>query len=151
SGIHNYASGGIYTIVVKVADDDGGHDAVTLTALVTGAGLTPSGLLGVVGTDLKDVVNIQRKGATIEVQGPFLGPGRVAFPIGDVHELSVATCGGDDQIHVNSDVLVKATLDGGAGDDHIDAGGGPTLLLGGEGNDHLNGGPANDEIHGGPG
>ncbi len=151
SGGHTYASGGIYTIVITVADDDGGTDSVTLTALVSGVGLTPDGLLGVVGTDLEDVVNIQRKGSTIEVQGPFLGPGRADFALADVDALHVATCDGDDQIHVNRDVLAPATLDGGPGDDHVRAGGGPTELLGGDGADHLFGGPADDQVHGGAG
>ncbi len=80
SGSHVYASGGIYTITITVEDDDGGTDTATLTALVTGAGLTPAGLLGVVGTDFKDVVNVKRKGSSIEVQSPQLGFGKVAFP-----------------------------------------------------------------------
>lgn len=54
SGSHTYATGGIFTITVTVEDDDGGTDSTTLTALVTGAGLTPDGLLGVVGTNFKD-------------------------------------------------------------------------------------------------
>ncbi len=151
SGTHIYASGGIYTITVTIEDDDGGTDSTTLTALVTGVGLTPTGLLGVVGTDWKDVVNIQKKKASIEVQGPFLGPGKAAFPVSSVLQLYVLTCDGDDQIHVNHDVVVPAILDGGPDNDHIDAGGGPTILLGAEGADHLVGGNANDEVYGGPG
>jgi hypothetical protein len=151
SGSHTYAGGGVYTVVITVQDDDGGTDTTTLTALVSGVGLTPDGLLGVVGTEFGDVVNIQRKGAAIEVLGPFLGPGRVSFPVADVDALQVSTCGGDDQIHVNLDVLVPATLDGGRGDDHVRAGGGPTTLLGGDGADHLFGGPADDQVNGGAG
>jgi hypothetical protein len=151
SGSHTYAGGGIYTIVITVQDDDGGTDTTSLTAMVSGVGLTPDALLGVVGTEFKDVVNIQRKGSAIEVQSPFLGPGKVSFPVADVDALHVVTCGGDDQIHVNSDVLAPATLDGGPGDDHIRAGGGPTTLLGGDGADHLFGGPADDQVEGGPG
>jgi Ca2+-binding RTX toxin-like protein len=122
-----------------------------LIALVTGAGLTPDGLLGVVGTEFKDVVNVQRKGSAIEVQGPFLGPGKVAFAIADVESIHVATCGGNDQIHVNNDVLAPAILDGGDGDDHVRAGGGASRILGGEGADHLFGGPADDQVLGGAG
>jgi len=151
SGSHTYASGGIYSIVITVADDDGGTDTKTLTALISGVGLTPDGVLGVVGTEFKDVVNIQRKGSVIEVQGPFLGPGRVSFPMGDVDEIQIAVCGGDDQVHVNSDVTAPATIDGGPGDDHLRAGGGATTINGGDGADHLFGGEADDEVHGNAG
>lgn len=169
NGSHVYASGGIFTITITVEDDDGGTDSTTLTALVTGAGLSPAGLLGVVGTDFQDVVNIQTKGSKIEVQSPLLGPGKVAFPTSDVVSLEVLTCDGNDQIHVKKDVYKPAILDGGPDDDHVRAGSGLTQLLGGPGNDHLfagdsgnaldgqggdddlNGGKGNDLLFGGEG
>ncbi len=169
SGSHVYASGGIYTITITVEDDDGGTDTATLTALVTGVGLTPAGLLGVVGTDFKDVVNVKRKGSSIEVQSPQLGFGKVAFPETDVVSMEIATCDGKDQIHVDHKVAAPAILDGGPGNDHVRAGSGLTQLIGGPGKDHLfagdsgnvlegeggdddlNGGKGNDLLFGGEG
>lgn len=148
SGSHVYASGGIYTITITVEDDDGGTDSTTVEALITGAGLTPAGLLGVVGTDQLDVVNINRKGGDIEVQGPFLGPGKVKFPISDVVSMRVLTCDGNDQIHVNHKVDVPAILEGGPGADHIRAGDGLSQLLGGPDNDHLFAGDSGNVLQG---
>ncbi|MEZ5332685.1 MAG: PKD domain-containing protein [Thermoanaerobaculia bacterium] len=169
SGSHVYASGGIFTITITVEDDDGGTDTATLTALVTGAGLDPSGLLGIVGTDFNDVFNVQTKGSSIEVQSPVLGPGKVAFPTSQVVSIEAHTCDGHDQVHVAKDVAKPAVLDGGPGDDHLRAGSGLTQLLGGPGSDHLfagdsgnvlegeagaddlNGGKGNDLLFGGDG
>ena len=151
SGSHTYSSGGIYTIIVTVQDDDGGSDSIPLTALVSGAGLTPGGLLGVVGTNAKDVININRKGANIEVMANFIGAGKMKFPTAAVDQLHVIACDGDDQVHVNHRITVPATLEGGDGRDHIVAGDGVSLIEGGPGDDNLSGGDADDTINGGDG
>jgi hypothetical protein len=151
SGSHVYAGGGIFTVTITVADDDGGTDTATLTLYVTGAGVN-GGELQVVGTELKDVVNLQVKKSAVEVHAGFLGtPGKAAFPVAAVTALRVAVCGGDDQVHVNRDVTVPAVLEGGAGRDHLRAGSGPTVLDGGGDDDNLQGGPAADVLLGGDG
>ena len=151
SGSHTYAGGGIFTVTLTAADDDGGTDSVSVDVMVTGAGLN-GGQLQVVGTDFKDVVNLQRKGSEVEVQAGFLGkPGKATFPAIAVSSLRVAVCDGDDQVHVNRDVTVPAALDGGAGRDHLVAGDGPTVLDGGADDDVLEGGAAADLISGGEG
>jgi hypothetical protein len=151
SGSHVYAGGGIFTVSITVADDDGGTDAVELVALVTGAGLD-GGELQVVGTDWKDVIQVQAKGDAVEVKAGFLGtPGKAAFPAGDVTSLRVVACDGDDQVLVNHDVGVPARLEGGGDRDHLRAGGGPAVLEGGDGDDVVHGGPAADVLLGGAG
>jgi len=151
SGSHVYAGGGIFTITVTVADDDGGSDSVELVALVTGAGLA-GGELQVVGTDWKDVIHLRSKGDVVEVQAGFLGsPGKMSFPALDVTSLRVLACGGDDQVLVDSKLSVPARLEGGAGRDHLAAGGGPAALFGDDGDDVLHGSPADDALLGGEG
>ncbi|HEX6200023.1 MAG TPA: PKD domain-containing protein [Thermoanaerobaculia bacterium] len=151
SGSHTYAGGGVFTVTVTVADDDGGTDTESFTVYVTGAGLV-GGELQVVGTGFEDTVNIQTKKNGIEVHAGFLGaPGKATFPAAAVTSLRVAVCGGDDEVHVNRDVAVPAVLEGGAGNDHLRAGSGATVLEGGEGDDVLHAGPAGDVLLGGDG
>jgi len=164
SGSHAYAGGGIYTVTVTVADDDGGTDEVTLTALVTGVGLH-DGALQIVGTAGKDSVSIKAKKGQLIVKaklGAFgssdddddddgHGQQQSSFPAADVTLIEVQTCGGDDHVDVHHDVGVPAVLDGGEGRDHVKAGDGASFLFGGPGKDHLSGGDAGDVLDGGPG
>jgi Ca2+-binding RTX toxin-like protein len=137
---------------VTVADDDAGSAATEMTALVTGAGLTPQGLLGVVGTDYLDVVGIQKKfKRDIVVNAGFLGPGKADFVESDVASIEVRVCDGNDQIHVGGDIAKPAILDGGPGPDHIRAGSGVSMVLGGWGNDTLFAGRFGSILFGGPG
>ncbi|MFV2067410.1 MAG: PKD domain-containing protein, partial [Pirellulales bacterium] len=58
SGGHTYANGGIFTVTVTVADEDGGiSDALTTTAAVVGVGEV-DGTLYVIGTPGRDDVEI---------------------------------------------------------------------------------------------
>jgi len=168
SGSHVYATGGIYTVTVTVADDDGGTDEVVLTALVTGVGLN-DGSLQIVGTPGKDNVSIKEKKGTITVKVRFgdsgggddddddgHGHGRShgstdSFSAGDVTLIEVQTCGGDDKIDVHDSVDAPAVLDGGSGRDHVQAGDGASFLFGGPGSDQLFAGDAGDVLDGGPG
>jgi hypothetical protein len=146
TGGHMYASGGIFTITVTVTDDDSGSDSIELIALVTGAGLN-GGEVQVVGTDFQDVVNVKKKGETIEVMAGFIAAGKVAFPLTDVDKLRVLVCDGDDQVHVNHQLTMPAILEGDAGRDHLQAGSGSTMIEGGADDDHLWGGNADDFIY----
>jgi Ca2+-binding RTX toxin-like protein len=150
SGSHVYAGGGVFTITITVEDDDGGTDSVELMAIVTGAGLN-GGELQVVGTNDKDVIQIQEKKGGVEVHAKLLDPQKQSFPAEDVDSILVLTCDGDDQVHLNRDLEVPAIVDGGAGNDHLMAGSGPAWLMGGADDDHLFGGPEGDLLEGGEG
>jgi PKD repeat protein len=150
SGSHVYAGGGVFTITITVEDDDGGTDSVELMAIVTGAGLN-GGELQVVGTNDKDVIQIQEKKGGVEVHSKLLDPRKQSFPAEDVDSIRVLACDGDDQVHLNRDLEVPAIVDGGAGNDHLMAGSGPAWLMGGADDDHLFGGPDGDLLEGGEG
>ncbi len=104
-----------------------------------------------VGTDFKDVVNVKKKGASLEVMARFIGTGKVAFPLVDVASMRVLVCDGNDQVHVNHKLTVPAILEGGKGRDHLRAGDGVNLIEGGARDDNLTGGDAMDVIDGGGG
>ncbi len=151
SGSHVYAGGGVFTVTLTVADDDGGTDAATLTAFVSGVGLK-DGELQVVGTAFEDSIDVQGKKGMIVVQANFLGgSGKIAFPAGTVTTLRVVAGDGDNQVKVQKDVTVPALLVGGSGRDQLQAGGGPAVLDGGAGDDELKGGDAGDVLLGGAG
>lgn len=68
----------------------------------------------------------------------------------------------DDKIHIQNNVAINATIDGGSGDDELRGGAGADVLLGGSGADSLDGGsgsapdvggdlPSNDILVGGDG
>ena len=61
AGSHTYADGGVYTVTVTVDDGNGGSDTETTTAVVQGIGLV-DGVLYVIGTPGKDIVNVKEVG-----------------------------------------------------------------------------------------
>ncbi|MCP4787207.1 MAG: hypothetical protein GY903_12325, partial [Fuerstiella sp.] len=55
---HNYATGGVFTVLVQVHDEHGGSDTSTTTAVSQGVGLV-DGTLYIIGTDNRDHVNLK--------------------------------------------------------------------------------------------
>lgn len=143
SGSHVYATGGIFTISVTLADDDAGIATATTTATVGGIGWH-DGQLQVIGTDGRDIVHVTRGGSgggsdegsdgesdggqdEITVRARFNLPStgglgsvpRIVFNAGNVSSILIIGCGGDDYLHVGRHITVSSTIDGGAGDDQI--------------------------------
>jgi N-acetylneuraminic acid mutarotase len=153
SGSHVYADGGVYTITISLLDDDGASDSAGTRAVIAGAGVH-GGALEVVATDLADHVTVNMQDAsTIKVHADFLGEagGEKTFAATGVSKIAVLLCGGDDHAVVSSGVAIPATIDGGAGDDHLKGGDGHDVLLGGDGDDVLVGGGGRDLVIGGTG
>ncbi len=110
--------------------------------------------LEVVGTDLADHVTVNMQDAsTIKVHANFLGkPGNdKIFAAAGVASIAVRLCGGGDYAFVSSGIALSATLDGGAGNDHLKGGAGHDVILGGDGDDVLVGGEGRDLLEGGAG
>jgi Ca2+-binding RTX toxin-like protein/6-phosphogluconolactonase (cycloisomerase 2 family) len=153
SATHAYTTGGIFDIRVILSDDDLGSAVGWTTALVTGARIK-DGELQVVGTHGNDQVSINEVGKKLyKVQADFL-PGRchyVTFSASDVESLRILLGDGNDHANIAGNIDLPVTIDGGAGNDHLNAGRGPSILIGGEGNDKLIGSRGDDQIYGGGG
>lgn len=153
SGTHVYTTGGIFDIRVILSDDDQGTAEGWSTALVTGARLK-DGELQVVGTNSNDWVEINEVGKKLyKVHSNFL-PGRchfLTFNAAEVESIRILLGDGNDHASIAGNIDLPVTIDGGAGNDHLNAGRGPTILIGGEGNDKLIGGKGDDQIYGGGG
>lgn len=151
SGSHAYAAGGIYTITVTLADDDGGTITSTTTTVVTGVGIVGDTLY-VIGTDGDDHVTVNQAGSVYRVHANFLGS--VSFrdvPITGVSRIVVQVCDGNDHVSISGGITLPALIDGGAGDDQLNGGNGSNIILGGEGDDMVVGGSSRDLLIGGRG
>jgi hypothetical protein len=106
AGQHPYSTGGIYTITLRVSDDDGGvSQSFTTTAMITGVALD-HGVLAIVGTCHADHVTLNRQGnGWYKVHADFL-PDRnfVRVPSAEVRRVVVALCGGDDHFHIAGNI-----------------------------------------------
>ncbi len=154
TGSHTYTDGGIYEITVQVLDDDGGaSDVLSITVLVTGAGVR-GGVLQIIGTQEDDNVSVNQTGnGLIKVHAEFL-PGDEdvkTFPLGDVSLMWIVLCYGDDHATISGKVSKTAIIDGGPGNDYLNGGGGSNILLGGLGDDMRIGGDQRDILIGGYG
>lgn len=146
SHAHTYASGGIFTITVTVADEDGGVSAArTATAFVSGVGVM-NGTLYVIGTNDHDHVTINKAGAVYRVHADFLNDrgGFRDVPTAGVQRIFMLLADGDDTATISAGITIPAIIDGGKGNDHLKGGGGRNVLIGGLGADRLVGGAADD-------
>jgi hypothetical protein len=110
------------------------------------------GVLRVYGTARDDAIVIERSDAqphklqvTVNDELPRL------FRAGKVHGILVRGYEGDDVIELSEDVLNRAVIFGGAGDDEIVGGSGKDLIFGGDGEDDVAGGPNRDKVFSGDG
>lgn len=127
---HTYVDGGIYRITVKVYDDDGAFDAGTTIAMIVGAGVN-RGVLQVIGTDLEDLVTINKLGTNqFKVHADFFDAVNFkTFPTTGVQLINVMLCGGDDHLDLAGNIGTTAILDGGPGIDHINANGNTNAFI----------------------
>ena len=146
SASHAYASGGVYTVVLTVADDDGGSAARSLTVYVSGSRLF-NGELQVVGTSGADNAAIKKVGSNLVVEGNLAG----AAPAAGVQRVVVLLGNGNDVLTVDGSVTAPVIALGGGGNDQLKGGAGTSVLVGGDGDDALTGGTGRDLLVGGTG
>lgn len=170
AGVHDYSSGGIFTVTVTVTDSDGAVSATeTTSAVVEGAGLV-DGTLFVIGTDGKDVIHVhehwQRDRITVHAHLDIRHHGRwwhrpsfthvhETFAAEDVDQIVVHALDGNDHVYVGGcfygGITTDAVIFGGDGNDHLIGGRGNDVIVGGAGNDHIYGGHGRDILIGGDG
>jgi Ca2+-binding RTX toxin-like protein len=149
---HVYGRGGTFDIQVTLKDDDGAAASDSERVIVTGADLK-DGVLYIAGTAGDDRVSINKACGSIMVHANFLsGPNHVrTFKAADVKRIEMYLGDGNDHAQIAGNIDLPVTMDGGAGNDHLNAGRGPAVLIGGDGNDKLIGSRGNDKVYGGTG
>jgi Ca2+-binding RTX toxin-like protein len=108
----------------------------------SGVGDGSADTVTVTGTADADHVTAANNGGTITVDGL---PAQVTIDGAEATNdtLLINTLGGNDTVDAST-ILVKTTIDGGAGDDTIIGGQNADMLIGGDGNDTITGGRGND-------
>src|SRR5262249_39628032 len=117
---HHYSLGGACTVSVTLADKDGGSITRTTTAVTASFGSVSliAGTLYVVGTDGKDIIDIntRQNGRIISVATTFqVGtrgskPTIVTFESSQVNQIVILSGGGDDVIRIAKDLRIGATV-----------------------------------------
>src|SRR5439155_19431067 len=106
------------------------------------------GVVDVVGTKTADDIHValNADGVHLEVShnGALIG----SFDLGTVSLVRVDAGKGNDNVHVDANVLVSTQLTGNKGNDILVGGGGNDILLGNQGKDSLSGGDGNDQLDG---
>ena len=151
SASHAYATAGVYTLTLTVADSHLADDSATTVVHVTGVALH-DGILYIVGTSYRDEVKVTRRGSRLRVLAK-LPPEKIrrTFNVADVHGIHVLLGQGKDCAHVYSSADCAAVVEGGAGREFLVTGSGNDTLRGGKGSDVLFGGRGDDVLHGGAG
>ena len=125
SGCHTYSQGGLYSVTVRVTDDDGGSVTATTSAYVSGVSVVNGVLyvIGTSGTDYVDVNLMHNHGnsgpAVLRVMTQFnvcatcngwASPSVYSFDPSAVHQIVVLGGGGQDHIVIHDDVTVPVAI-----------------------------------------
>lgn len=149
SAQHVFAAGGLYTVTVRVRDDDGAVSTATLTVAVSlnGIGADPLNptqtALFIGGTNRADKIfirSVSRDEVRIVINGKQR---RFEKPTGHIVIFALA---GNDKVEVDRRIKIPMYFDGGPGNDVLIGGLGSDLLIGGDGNDRLIGGGRGDDV-----
>lgn len=164
TAMHQYSSGGIYTVTVTLTDDDGQSVSQSTAAVVTGVGVVGDTLF-VIGTDGRDHVTLKHRQKKDELkvkanlnQGGDEDSRRGRDGSGEVRRTIRET--------YRASAIERIVTYLFAGDDHYDGGANgdgdddkdgrnsvttPQIVFGGAGRDQISGGQGNDVLFGGAG
>lgn len=154
SAAHTFAQAGVYEVIVRVQDDDGGVTTRSAVINVTSKAGTSlrDGVLELAGSPGADNIALTLSGKRIIVNATY---GQVndnqSFALASVQRIVAHLYGGNDTMEVDAKIQTQLFVDAGPGNDKITAGGGPAVLLGGPGNDLLYGGSSRDVLIGASG
>jgi hypothetical protein len=104
-----------------------------------------NGILTICGTIFDDGMTVTEDEVAID------GIGTLAVDVASATEIRVHAYAGDDEVTVESSVMVPVSIFGLGGDDVLIGGGGSDTLIGGDGNDVLAGSDGIDTLDGGIG
>ena len=147
---HVYGSGGVYTVIVTITDDDTGSTSASTQAVMTGVGIN-GGVLQIVGTADDDHVEVFIAGGEVDVFASFMTPRHTRFDPADVDSVEIWLCEGDDHGNVHQSITVDAVIHGDDGRDMLWGGDGNDFIEGGDGDDKIWGRRGDDELHGNDG
>jgi hypothetical protein len=150
---HRYSTGGVYTVNIELADDDGAATTQQTTAYITGIRQFET-ILQIVGSEENDIVTVVPQGASqffVDMTIPSLGNFRHSFDLEQVSGIDVYVGAGNDRVMVSNRLHLETFMVGGPDDDHVQGGHGPNTLFGGPGTDRLLGGDDRDILVGGEG
>jgi len=120
--------------------------------LVAVATLSADGTrLDVMGTKKADDIHVSLNADAAHVDVTSNGALLGSYPLGALALIAVDGGKGNDNVHVDANVLVGTNLKGNVGNDILVAGGGTSTMDGGAGKDSLTGSPLGDLMEGGNG
>ncbi|MBL8873046.1 MAG: DUF642 domain-containing protein, partial [Planctomycetaceae bacterium] len=138
AGSHFYQKVGVYEIKLTLLDDDGGVDTTTAFVAIRGTNLI-NGVLYVIGSDLRDVIDVDWDCDKLEVRlgNDDCDDQVVKFPLAAVRSILVSGGFGNDSISIDRPASIPVKIQDDGGDNCIDADEGQELVIAGAGNDHI--------------
>ncbi|MCA9173187.1 MAG: PQQ-binding-like beta-propeller repeat protein [Planctomycetales bacterium] len=150
---HTYVMAGVYQVLVRVTDDDGGLAEARRQARVLGIGVherEEGAVVQVVGSAENDQIWIDERWGRLLVQATIAGEHQL-LAMRHASRVEVLAGDGDDLVTITHKVDLPVVVLAGAGNDFIFAGGEKSIVFGGAGDDVLIGNEDENLLFGGPG
>lgn len=119
--------------------------------LLHGQAILTDGVLRFDGDANANTMQVTLNEATQMIDVRLDGDPAESFAVAQVQRLEVSGLDGNDNISIDDDLTIPASVNGGLGNDTIASGGGNDTIRGAEGNDFINAGLGDDSVLGGEG